>query len=89
MKSEKINLILLILCFSIIVSLCFAVYINGRNLSCDKCSITFTQNEGFEFKVGVQELYTNLIKGKCLVGWDKTMGFIDFTKEIYQYGNLS
>ena len=67
----------------ILLSLIIGVYVNGKDLSCNKCSVEFTNTKvsgargnflpiAFE----VINLYNNLkLNNTCLVKWDKNRGY--------------
>lgn len=61
-----------------------AIFINGINLSCDKCIVSFknTQISGADLAepfivadIAAQQLYNDYNQGYCTITWDKTMGF--------------
>ena len=77
----KTRLFLRIVCLLIVISLCFAVYINGKELSCDKCVINFKQTRQLGHSVNIVhpikllDLSNNLSKGICLIEWDNKNGY--------------
>ena len=73
-------------CIVILLTLCISIYLNGRQLECDKCVINFeasrrgfdtASNEQFQnFSVKILDLYSNFTEdGYCLVEFDKMQGY--------------
>ena len=70
---------------------------NGKDLSCDKCIITFkqTMTAGMRLstpkiiKVNINDLYGNLTKDKCIITWIDGTGFNDKTNKFVINGNES
>lgn len=88
--TPKVQIVVESICILIILSFCCIIYFHGKDLDCNKCSITFKQTRmlGAELdtpkiiKVHLVDLYNHLSKeNKCIVGWDRTNGYIDKTGE--------
>jgi len=69
----------------LLLALIIAVYINGKHLNTDKCVITFKSSpmldswQGLEMRnesAKVIDLYSNLSTGRCLVKWDRAIGYV-------------
>jgi len=77
-----IRLIILI----VVVILCLAIYINGKNLSCDKCSMHFSafkkkfgesSNERIQdYTIKMMDFYRSLKEDRCILIWEKGRGYI-------------
>jgi hypothetical protein len=75
--NEKTELIIKIISVLILIALNIAVYINGINLSCDKCQIRFNYEyleENKFFYANISSLYEGYINNECYVEADE-MGF--------------
>lgn len=67
----------------ILIFLCFYVYFDSKNYSCDECRIEFKStspgqeiNEFSIINISVQEIHKNLLQGTCAIIWDKSNGFM-------------
>lgn len=79
-------------CILILIFLNFAVWYNGKNLDCDKCTIDFkairrehetASNKVFQnFSVPIVDIYNNFLNGDCLVKFDKDNGYYLFKKWV-------
>ena len=68
MITPKTELIIKISCTIILVILCIAIYINGKDLSCNKCSLTISKKEGMnlnKYQVNISSLYEAYTLDKC------------------------
>jgi len=75
-----------LVCFLIVIGLCLAVYVNGKDLSCDNCSINFKAYKRVgdsnsnkvhqEFKVSLQDIHKSFLEEHCLVEFDLDNGYI-------------
>ena len=84
--TPKIELMIRIFIILILIGLNFAIYWNGKDLSCNQCTIEFSSYkrpvEGSslatyqEFSFHVNDLYSNLTEEHCLVKFDKDGGYI-------------
>ncbi len=61
-----------------------AVFVNGVQLSCDKCMVTFNNNvvsgveirgDNFDIEILMDELYEGWEKGMCIVQFDRVRGY--------------
>ena len=81
--TEKKELIIKIVCLVIIIALCIAIYINNKNLDCDKCIVKFKNMEISGYKLpepiiieqNLTELYELFIQDKCKITWDRVYGY--------------
>ena len=83
--TPKVELSVKLFMIFILIGLNFAVYFNGKDLSCDGCVINFeaskrkhetVNNMVFQnFTVNITDLYNDFIEGYCLVEFDKDMGY--------------
>ena len=81
----KLEILIETSCLLIILILCTFVYINGKDLSCDKCEIKITQTKysGVELKepvvkrYNINELYESLLDKSCILKGDKNVGYIN------------
>jgi hypothetical protein len=88
MNILKRNIIIKVVCILIIVGLCIAIYEQGKVVSCDKCTIGFSQTRKsgvtmenpLNFDVKVKEMDENLKKGTCIVLWSRTNGYYNFAE---------
>jgi protein-arginine kinase activator protein McsA len=99
--TEKKKIGIELFCLVIIISLCIAVYVNGKDLNCDKCYLTFKQTKAYgkeinpiiTFNVKMLDIFNNFTKDNeyCLVEWVKTTGFIDKSNKLsgYNVSNVS
>lgn len=79
-KNEvKVRVVLIL----ILIGLCVAVYINGRDLSCDGCVICFensklsTQGEVYsQFCLNLTDIHEEFVDGTCLVVYQEDVGYI-------------
>ncbi len=74
-------------CFMVVLALCFAIYINGQDLDCSKCSIHFEAYQTKAVNPGaiiVQDFYVDIIEiydyfkdnNSCLINFDLDNGYI-------------
>jgi hypothetical protein len=59
----------------VLVILAIAIYIHGRDLSCDKCKINFISSgilKDNSLEVKAEKINEYLNKGECYVGYDGT-----------------
>jgi len=88
MLNKTTSILVRIACIILVVSLCLAVYFNGKNISCDKCVIRFKQTEKlgamveWNEEVKVMDLNLNLSKGICLISWDNKNGYMSKLNKI-------
>ena len=77
---QRTILILQVISLLIEVYLIISIYLNGVQLSCSKCQISFQSKkqdtEINNFKVNITELYYNYINGTCIVKYLDTQGYI-------------
>jgi len=66
----------------ILVAINLVLLINGMNLDCGECTVTFTNhrvagaNVDFpEVKVTLNELWEAYDEGYCIIKWDRVQGF--------------
>ena len=88
--SSKQQIIIKVLCIVILLGLNIAVFIHGRNLSCDKCKIEFTSEkitheEAFdsswqEITINITDLYDSYLNDQCIIKFDPIEG--------YKYGKI-
>lgn len=80
----KYQVIIKAICLMVIMGLCFAVYLHGKELSCDKCSVKFISRNSFgdkDMSIWIMDLHDELKEGNCYVKWDEQSGFfIDKSK---------
>ena len=87
MNQQTRMLIGLSIIFIVLIGLSASIYLNSKDLSCNKCSIGFKNTEVFGMKlddpiiieVNATDLYYKLIDNRCVVKWSRTQG--------YYYGN--
>jgi len=85
MDFEVKKLIIGLVALIISVSLCFAVYNNGKGLSCNDCRVSFQQdqqsgialNEIISFNVSTLDLREGFLNGECPVEWIDETGYIN------------
>ena len=63
--SKRTETIIKIICILILIALNIAIYLNGKDLSCDKCQVTIKQNNDV-FKVNITTLYENYLEDNCV-----------------------
>jgi len=96
--TPKKEMFILIFCIVVLAALCTAVVINGKDLSCSKCQMSFETHKNVyesatgerffsKFDVNVTDLYYSLLQDDCLVIFDKVDGYI--YKNKYEIGNNS
>jgi len=83
----KTEIIIRILMVLILISLCIAVYINGKDLTCDKCRVCFkTTRQSLsggtynEFCHNLTYMFEKFNEGYCTVSYSKEGGFADLNK---------
>ena len=74
-----------IFCLLILIFLNLAIWYNGKNLTCDNCSIDFTasrrertgiSNKVYQnFSVRIKDLYEGFLEDYCLIEFDKLQGY--------------
>lgn len=80
--NPKLECILHIINILILISLCYAIYSNGKDLKCYDCNIHFNSQKAVNnmqnnFSVSVQTLFNYWNRTEqCYVFWDKAEGFI-------------
>jgi len=90
--TPKLELIVRIFCFLLATGICIAIYVHGKDLSCDKCVINFANSKAnpmtgnsntvvMNFTVPIQEMYEEFLKGRCIVKFDEVNGFY-YTENI-------
>ena len=65
---QTTELIIKTFCIILLVILCIAIYINGKDLSCNKCSLTIKKQEGRtlnKYQVNISSLYNEYKLDKC------------------------
>ena len=73
----------LVIILFILVGLNLSMYANDKTLDCQKCVVTFKQtaysgiqlDEPRIYRYKAIELYNSLIKGECLIKWDRSQGY--------------
>jgi hypothetical protein len=76
--TNKQETIIKIVCILILIALNIAVYLNGRDLSCDKCQIRFNSEslaQVQEFSINITTLYNNYLENDCYIEYSE-YGFI-------------
>lgn len=82
--SIKTELAVRIFCVLILIGLCFAIWYNGKDLSCDNCEINFRADKRLltssreniqDFKININELYQSLLDDECVMEFDKDYGY--------------
>jgi len=66
-------------CVAALIILALAIFINGRSLSCEKCTVRFGTevfNNVSVFETRIIDLYEGYINDSCLVAYNKQSGFI-------------
>lgn len=86
----KTDLIIRILILISVLILCFAVYMNGKDLNCNKCEIRLTsartgyqstqRNITTEINVKVIDLFDSIRNNYCIITWQKQEGWHKFKK---------
>ena len=82
--TENKELIIKIVCVLILIGLNYAIYFNGKDLTCDKCIIKFSSSQNIQsnynienkFNVSINDLFNNYTNKNCLVIWTEKQGFI-------------
>lgn len=68
-----------VICLIMVIILCIAIYVNGKDLDCSKCIIKFKAvkhkipgRDGFysTMNMSVKELYDSYIQNKCVLTLD-------------------
>lgn len=82
----KTNLLIRIITLIIILGLSLTIYLNGKNLDCNKCELTLTSsrrgrdtasyNVTTKINIKATEMFETIQDGECRVSWDKIYGFI-------------
>ena len=84
MERKKVVLISLIVIFLAITAMAISLYINGKDLSCDKCNVEFSTYKRHGVALGtpyvidikINELYSELVDNNhCMIEWSKMDGF--------------
>lgn len=81
----KLEILIETICLLCLIILCILVFINGRSLNCDNCTLKTYQNRisGVELNEPVirehkiNDLYNGLLEGNCILKWDKHVGYTD------------
>jgi hypothetical protein len=73
--TPKIEIGLKLFCILILIILNIAIYLNGKELSCDNCTIKFTSKQigaakDSVFEVSISEMVSSYAQNKCLVDYD-------------------
>ena len=82
--TEKKEFAIKLFCLIIIIFLNLAIWINGKDLSCDKCIVNFNSRKNVDFfdlskndfNISVIELYNSYLENKCIVEYQEGQGFI-------------
>ncbi|MFW6173157.1 MAG: hypothetical protein ACOC5T_05375 [Elusimicrobiota bacterium] len=82
-KVYKRKCLLLLVAIMIAAALTLAIYINGKDKSCDQCIIEFKTTRQFGLilqgpsiiEQNALELYNEFQKGECLITFDKNSGY--------------
>ena len=64
------NTLIKLFCVVILIALNIAVVFNGLNLSCDKCKLIITNNDGVtktNQEIKIIDLFNNYLNGTCLI----------------------
>ena len=81
--TENRKIVILLICIITLLTLSGMIYSRGKDNSCNKCSIEFSQT----YKSGMQlqqviiinekpiNLFGNLTQGKCVIEWDDVQGY--------------
>ena len=80
---NKTQIIILVLCIVISLTLSTSIYVRGHNNSCSKCQIDFTTTQYYGITldeprvniVNVTDLYSGLLRNECIIKWDKNQGY--------------
>lgn len=62
------ELIIKLVCILILVILCISIYINGKDLSCNKCKLTISKKEGMNtniYQINISTLYESYKNNQC------------------------
>lgn len=80
MLNEKTELMIKSFCLIVLITLNVLIYLNGKNLSCDKCQINFQSNkEDYKkaynesmqtFRINISRLYNAYKNNDCYIYWD-------------------
>jgi len=54
--SQRTETIIKLICILILISLCLAIYLNGKDLSCSKCQVKIQKDNNI-FNVNITTLY--------------------------------
>jgi hypothetical protein len=81
--TDNKELIIKLFCIIILVGLNFAIYFNGKDLSCDQCIIQFSSGQKtqldkgieYSFNVSINEIYNGYIKNYCPIKYLENQGF--------------
>jgi hypothetical protein len=68
--SQRTELILKLICILILISLCLAIYLNGKDLSCSKCQVKIQKDNNI-FNVNITTLYENYKLDNCNLNYVK------------------
>jgi len=68
---EKTIIILKVICLAVLIVMAIAIYIHGKDLSCDKCTIKFISSNNNSVEVKAIKIADSLNQDKCYVRWDK------------------
>ena len=74
----KTKILIKAICVIVLVALCISIYINGKDLSCNKCIIKFTTTKNGQSNfIDIQASILNekLKQGICYVQYDATTGY--------------
>ena len=82
--TERTQLTVRIFCLIVIIALCIAIWHNGKDLSCGKCSVNFENrkeiaDKGYStsFNVSIEKLYNEHISTReCPLTYSKDFGFM-------------
>lgn len=78
MMSIKNRIIIKAICLLVLILLCIMIYMNGKELKCDKCLVKFISRgirEDNILSVKIMDLQSELNKSNCLVKWNEQGGF--------------
>ena len=71
-RDKTLKVIIIILLLGLITY----IYLGSKELSCDKCTITFQERGMLSVKLNMTELFNQAQLKECPVYWDRVQGYV-------------
>jgi hypothetical protein len=72
-----VNRILIkIILIIILIAAILGIIISSKDLSCDKCSVTFRNPMAAELRYFMEDLFNQSQLNRCPIYWDRVIGYV-------------